>query len=83
MAWKLPDSKWLLGEIDGVDFHQERRDVYSDLRRQNSILQSGFTILRWTGSQVRTGEHIAAIRHFLASAGWQAGAIVDPELHLP
>jgi hypothetical protein len=34
-AWRLPDGRWLLVEVDGVDIHGTPSSMVADLHRQN------------------------------------------------
>ncbi len=77
-AWRLPDGRWLLGEIDGVEFHAGRRDVGSDLRRQNKIVTDRTILRRWTGREARDGTVAREAAAILRSVGWRRPASPPP-----
>ncbi len=70
LAWALPDGRWLLGEVDGVAYHSERRDVAADLARQNSILTDRTLLRRWTGTEARNGRLASEVAAILGPSGW-------------
>ena len=70
MAWALPDGRWLLGEVDGVEYHSERRDVTADLARQNSILTDRTLLRRWTGRDAANGTVARQVAALLRPTGW-------------
>jgi hypothetical protein len=49
----LPRSRTAV-EIDGFDHHATREQLAADHRRQNGLLLAGWTVLRYTGSEVKT-----------------------------
>lgn len=73
LAWYLGDGAWLLGEVDGVDWHGTRAAVVADLHRQNAIVTSATVLRRWTGRQAGNGSLVAGVRPLLAQAGWRPG----------
>jgi hypothetical protein len=73
LAWYLGGGAWLLGEIDGLDWHGTRRAVVADLHRQNAIVTSTTVLRRWTGTQAGNGSLVADVRPVLEQAGWQPG----------
>ncbi|MCL1800498.1 MAG: hypothetical protein FWG25_03925 [Promicromonosporaceae bacterium] len=78
LAWKLPDGRWLFGEVDGAAYHSGDRQWSRDVVRQNDLLTSKALIRRWTGAQVRAGAAAGSVSQVLKEAGWcpgQAGAV--------
>jgi hypothetical protein len=73
LAWWLPDGRWLLGEIDGIEWHSGRRDVVADLARQNRLVTDATILRRWTGGDVRRGAVTSDVASLLRAAGWRAG----------
>ena len=43
---------WLVVEVDGFEFHSERKDYRNDRRRANQLVQVGYTLLRFTYEDV-------------------------------
>jgi very-short-patch-repair endonuclease len=66
LAW--PEQR-VLAEFDG-DGHRERRAFVADVRRQNGLVQAGWTVLRSTGADVRGRPDavVAEIAHALGRA---------------
>jgi hypothetical protein len=44
-AWRLPDGRWLVVEIDGVGPHSTPQALVRDAPRQNQLLASGRVIM--------------------------------------
>lgn len=83
LAWRLPDGSWLLGEVDGVDWHNERRQVERDLNRQNALLSPITTIRRWTGGAAFKGRLADEVAEILSASGWKPGCPAPSRLYLP
>ncbi len=52
MGWRRPDGGWVAVEMDGREFHEAPGALLHDRRRQNDMLLSGTTMLRFTGSDL-------------------------------
>lgn len=70
LGWRLPDGRWLLGEVDGVEFHSGLRDVAHDLYRQNQLVTARTIVRRWTGAQIGNGQLVRDVASVLVPAGW-------------
>lgn len=85
MAWRLPDGRWLVVEIDGVGPHSTARALVRDAPRQNRLLASGQVImLRFKPSDNNKPGGIGAqIAKVLAAHHWkpdqyrEEGALID------
>ena len=78
LAWKLPDGRWLFGEVDGAAYHSGDRQWSRDVVRQNDLITSRSILRRWTGAQVRAGAAAEGVYQVLKQAGWrpsQAGTV--------
>lgn len=73
LAWALPEGRWLLGEIDGFDFHASREQLRRDRERQNSLVTSQTILRRWSGTDAMNGNLAQDVSIFLDQAGWQPG----------
>ncbi|WP_425956034.1 type IV toxin-antitoxin system AbiEi family antitoxin domain-containing protein [Xylanimonas sp. McL0601] len=80
LAWYLPDGTWLLVEIDGIQWHQDRRDVLRDLTRQNRIITSRTLLRRYTGTEAMNGTLVREIADILATRSWRPGVSAPAEL---
>lgn len=67
LAWP---SRRVIVEADGASVHGTPQALYHDRRRQNELMARGWTVLRFTWSDLsRPGYIVSAIRRALASAG--------------
>jgi hypothetical protein len=67
LAWP---SRRLLAEADGAGPHSEPPALFRDRRRQNDLVRSGWTVLRFTWADTRRRGYVAAtIRAALAAVG--------------
>lgn len=75
LAWRLPDGRWLVVEIDGLGPHSAPRALVRDAPRQNQLMASGQVIvLRFKPSDNdRPGGVGAKIAKVLARHGWKPG----------
>lgn len=55
LGWRLDDGRLLLAEIDGAGPHSTPEALYRDRSRQNAVVATGALLLRFTASDVRTG----------------------------
>ncbi len=83
LAWLLPDGTWLLVEIDGIEWHQGRRDVLRDLTRQNRILTAGTLLRRYTGTEAMNGTLVREVAALLFARGWSPATHPPTELWVP
>ncbi|QCB92606.1 hypothetical protein [Cellulomonas shaoxiangyii] len=67
LAWRRADGRWLLGEVDGREFHDVPHALHHDRRRQNALVALGHTVLRFTAADVATGAIATTIRTTLAA----------------
>lgn len=72
-GWRLPDGRWLLVEVDGVDFHASPSAVLADFHRQNKVITAGTLLRRYSGSDALAGRLAAEIGRILDAAGWRPG----------
>ena len=73
LAWLLPDGRWLLAEIDGIDVHGTPRGVIADLHRQNPLITSATVLRRYTGADAMTGRLAAEVGSILQASRWRPG----------
>jgi hypothetical protein len=69
----LPDGRWLLVEIDGLDFHGSKADIVADFHRQNRLITGATMLRRYTGADAQSGRLAAEVGEILRSAGWSPG----------
>ncbi|TGO05348.1 hypothetical protein SERN_1352 [Serinibacter arcticus] len=69
LAWRLPDGRWLVVEIDGADVHASPTALYRDRLRQNLIVADGrIVLLRFTAEDLRRPGYVPnQIRRVLTS----------------
>ena len=75
MAWRLPDGRWLVVEIDGVGPHSTAQALVRDAPRQNQLLASGQVLmLRFKPQDNRQPGGVGAqIATVLEAHGWRPG----------
>jgi hypothetical protein len=73
LAWQLPDGRWLLVEVDGIDFHGSKAAVVADFHRQNRVVSPGTLLRRYTGADAASGRLAAEVGLILRCSGWQPG----------
>jgi hypothetical protein len=78
LAWVLPDGRWLLVEVDGVDVHGSPAALVADLHRQNRLLGQQTILRRYTGRDAATGRTAAEVGHILSIGGWRPGRPAPP-----
>lgn len=84
LGWQLPDGRWLLAEVDGVDIHGTPAAVIADLHRQNPLITSATVLRRYTGADAFTGRVVREVAPVLRAAGWRPGRHIPPgPLRLP
>ena len=79
MGWRLPDGRWLLGEIDGFDFHSTARQLQADRSRQNQLMSSNTILRRWNGADALSGRLASDVHRILQDARWRPGQVPKPE----
>ncbi|WP_375165494.1 type IV toxin-antitoxin system AbiEi family antitoxin domain-containing protein [Cellulomonas sp.] len=52
LGWRRRDGSWVLGEVDGREFHDVPAALLHDRRRQNALAVLGHTVLRFTAADV-------------------------------
>jgi hypothetical protein len=70
-GWRLPDGRWLLVEVDGLDFHTSPSAIIADFHRQNTVITAGTLLRRYSGSDARSGRLAAEVGRILNAAGWR------------
>lgn len=73
----LADVQHKVGiEGDGHEFHDAPRAIYDDRVRQNTLVNAGWIILRFTWRDVlgRPAYVVATVRQALVARGWRAAA---------
>lgn len=75
LGWRLPDGRWLVAEMDGVDVHSQFSALLRDRERQNDLVGCGAVdLLRVTGRDLtvpgasRPGRMVTTVRRHLARA---------------
>lgn len=75
LGWMLPDGRWLIAEMDGVDVHSEPAALLRDRARQNALVgHGGVDLLRFTGRDLtvpgtaRPGRMTTTLHRFLGRA---------------
>lgn len=68
LAWRLPDGRWLLVEIDGVSVHDTPEAVFKDRARANMLLgRAGAVVLRFTARDLARRDFVPnAIKEVIA-----------------
>lgn len=72
-GWRLPDGRWLLVEVDGLDFHTSRPAVLADFHRQNRVITAGTLVRRYSGSDALRGRLATEVGQILDAASWRPG----------
>ncbi|MFP3715104.1 hypothetical protein U5M74_15505 [Puerhibacterium sp. TATVAM-FAB25] len=83
LAWYLGAGAWLLGEVDGANWHGTRKAVVADMHRQNAIVTSATVLRRWTGTQAGNGSLVSDVRPLLTRAGWRPGRACPDRVVVP
>lgn len=66
LGWRLPGDRWLLGEIDGREFHDVPEALLHDRRRQNALVATrGVDVLRFAVEDVTDGSIVRTVRRVL------------------
>jgi hypothetical protein len=65
LAWRLPDGRWLVLEVDGVEVHESPDALFHDRARQNRLVaDGGVLLLRTTAKELnvpgKVGDQMAA-----------------------
>ena len=76
LAWRLPDGRWLLVEVDGVDYHGSAEHRIADLHRQNPLITAATLLRRYSGADAMSGRLAADVVPILRAAGWRSGAVI-------
>lgn len=67
LAWRLPNGRWLVVEIDGAYEHDKPTTIRRDRHRQNWVVAGGVvTVLRYDASDLRAGVLAGEVRRFRA-----------------
>lgn len=70
LAWRLPDGRWLLVEIDGREAHDAPAALFRDRTRQNRIMTDRTLIRRFSGQEAWEGTLATELSSLLSAAGW-------------
>lgn len=65
LAWRLPDGRWLVVEIDGSTIHDAPGSIRRDRRRQNWMVGERVVVLRYDATDLRRGLLPAEIRQVM------------------
>ncbi|MGW3601609.1 DUF559 domain-containing protein [Micromonospora sp. NPDC005161] len=66
LGWRAPR---VIAEADGRDAHASPQAAFADRRRQNRLVNAGWTVLRFTWSDTLQPDYIPwAVRQALAAA---------------
>jgi hypothetical protein len=76
LAWLLPDGRWLLVEVDGIEVHGRPSAVIADLHRQNPLITSSTVLRRYTGADAMSGRLTREVVPILRTTGWRPGAAI-------
>lgn len=75
LAWRLPDGRWLLGEIDGFDYHSDRDALRKDRHRQNQLISQQTLLKRWSGTDAMNNRLATDVRAILKNVNWRPGQV--------
>lgn len=78
LGWLLPDGRWLLVEVDGVDIHGSPSAIVRDLHRQNDLITASTLLRRYTGTDAMNGRLTSEVATILRSTLWIPGRAVPP-----
>lgn len=80
LADLLDAKRRLILEVDGWAAHRDRRAFQGDRTRQNVLVAAGYTVLRYTASDIehRLDHTVSQIRHLIARLDRQRG---EPTRH--
>lgn len=69
----LAEPRFVIVECDGLDYHSTREQVRRDAARQESLIGTGFHVIRHTGSEIFRDPHRVASRTLegFADHGWK------------
>ncbi|MCP2262978.1 hypothetical protein ACFQHV_19560 [Promicromonospora thailandica] len=75
LVYRLPDGRWVLVEIDGIEFHGRPGALARDARRQNDLVGTDqVVVLRYAASENdRPGGVGRQIAERLRMLGWEPG----------
>jgi len=79
LAWRFPDKRWLLGEIDGFDYHSSPDDVRRDRVRQNKLVGRNTVLRRWSGADAMSDRLATDIHLLLKGEGWRPNQVPTAE----
>ncbi|MBD5786078.1 type IV toxin-antitoxin system AbiEi family antitoxin domain-containing protein [Cellulosimicrobium terreum] len=76
LGWQLDDGRWLVGEVDGAEFHDAPEAVYTDRERHNDLVTADVAaVLRFTSKDVRSpGTTHRTVRRALKTTGRRRAA---------
>lgn len=79
LLWYLGDGRWLVVEVDGAEFHTGDQALRRDTIRQNGLIASGTTILRFYPDALRhPGPYITRLRPLLDRYSWRPNRPIPP-----
>ena len=80
LGWHLDDGRWVVAEVDGVEFHGVPDAAFADRERHNDLVTADVAaVLRFTWQDVRVpGRTHRTVRRALVSAAWRAEPRVVP-----
>lgn len=85
-AWRLPDGRYVVVEIDGRAFHSGEAMLADDAARQNGLVATGRVIvLRFPAARALAGAALgvgAEMAERLTALGWRQGAPIAPTVEV-
>lgn len=79
MAWYLGGGRWLIVEIDSLEFHGSERQVQHDAVRQNALMAGGGTVvLRFFPAQLTDDHLVRQVGAILTRHAWRPGRPLPP-----
>ena len=58
---------WLVVELDGFTFHSDPWTFDQDRRRDRELVRRGYTVVRFTSNDVRSGKIVTEVRRIIAA----------------
>jgi very-short-patch-repair endonuclease len=72
----LAEPQFIVIECDGAAFHSTREQVRRDVGRQAALVNTGFRVIRFTGSQIYSTPEVT-IHTTIAAFGWKTQSVGD------
>jgi len=83
-AWKLPDGRYLVVEIDGRAFHSGSTMLADDALRQNRLVGTDrLVVLRFPAARTMAGDEVGReVAAHLATLSWTPNRPIPPRVNL-